>query len=449
MVYDKVQGLLDNLGNEPFHVLWDKKEDMEILFNLMVNRLKRIINVEQEKDDLLKKLEHYRHTRKQLACSKQQVKDLEHQLQISRNIAASAEQDRSNYIEQLKTMELINKDREFVSKDLLYYQHECIALRKKNKDMEESFSEKNRKLQMKVHVLVAEVEKLKKEKQSILKQKDTTEIYNKEKISNQGKQMLEMQRKCRDVEGQLKKTAKELKLVEQAPKIEVIVHKVSEDEVAMEFFEAQKLRKHLIKEKNKLLDMERQMKRKDVILAEKEKECEDLKHNMPLWLPNESLEEMPNCKRTIRSQQKKINALTGAKNMYQVKAEEYMAENEKLTDRAERMRKFYLKERMKNYDLMEFMKKQVGEIKSDVTEQQEPDQIKKPCRLPHIAGLDPLQPAPTRPKGIVYLSAKTSAAPKQNILYKQDGKHAVLPPINAKPLTTQKHEPVFLTETDD
>uniref|UniRef100_A0AAQ6IP43 Uncharacterized protein n=1 Tax=Anabas testudineus TaxID=64144 RepID=A0AAQ6IP43_ANATE len=465
----KENEMLTQFNEATFAALCENEGQMEHEIRHLKDELKFRLGVVHENAQLRDKMKAFLYNLEENKFLKNELKELKKDLNVKTVFSETWKKQQEDYLKLKKQMELVTKDRELLSKELEHYKHKCLALRKKSKDVEVTLSEEKEKLKVRVHVLEMEVEKLQKEN-STLKDNAMIAKSHRGEIVQKDRELLKEKKRCCDLEEQVEKMTKEQEASE-TPKIVVQVHQVSEYQVTKEFERNMELSDKLMTTKQQLVKTKRQLEKKDQVIEEKQKECEDLKHSMSRLLPPERLEEIPKCKWTIRDQSKKIQALTGAMNMYQSKAEEYKKEKEILADKAENNKKLYLLERMKNLDLREALKKsgvkQPGKNKAGVTELpsifseqelKEQDKTRKTStiQLPPISSSFKLQAEAksvhTRTKKIVYLSTQKSdqTPANENIQRKSKGKlhHICLPPISTKPQAKQNDDTTaFMTES--
>lgn len=379
-----------------------------------------------------------------------ELKDVKAELKVKTDFYEIWKQQQDDYLDLKRQMQQMVKERDNLSKELVYYKQKCSELRKKSKELEATLSSTEKSLQERVHGLETKVEKIQKNK-TFLKDNTVTVKYHRGELAQIDKELLKEKMRHCDLEQQLRKMTNE-KEFRQSQNIIVNVPKLNKHEVFMDFQKNKHLKMHLVTTKQELAKVKERIK-KEQIKEEKQKVRGDPKQSKTQLQPKEKVQQ---CHQTIRDQSKKIQELTGTVNMYRVQAEEYKEEKVKLADETQTNKKLYLDKKMENLETREALKSgvvQPSKDKSDVTPLpptnglfESKDQLEKPIKLPAIPRKSQLgsegKSVDKRPKNIVYLTAEKidQILASENNQHKLKGKsrYTILPPISVKSVTPQR-----------
>lgn len=288
---------------------------------------------------------------------RKEIQILRKQLKISRDIIKTHKEEKPFLLEQVEQLHQVTKERDVLSKQLLFYKHKYLQFRNKSTDLEVTLSRQEKDLQQEVHVLELEVEKLKKEN-SILEKKEVAAKSQRRELVQKGTDLLKEKRRCWDLEEKLEWAIKEKEFHRSHRNPTIINIEAGKDRNEFEKnCQILELKEKLIANTQKRTIMGRDLERKDREIAETKRQCEELKCSMSRLPPIETLQEIPKCKWIIREQCEKIMALKHDVNMFQQRAEEYKSEYEKLVDKFSATKKLYLNERMRNMNLTEALNK--------------------------------------------------------------------------------------------
>ncbi len=318
--------------------------------------LEEMKTVAQENCKLSNQINIYKWVEEENRSLKKEVDELRKQLQIRKDFSKGRKEEQEYFLEREEQLNQVTKERDILKKELQNYKHECFVLRKKSRDLEVAVSRQEKDLMERIHVLELEVEKFQKEK-SIWENDVFRAKNHRGELAQKDKALLKEKKKCWDLEEKLERVTKEQDSC-PPPNIPVSTYFGKPSDVVKVYENSLELLvAKLVTKTQQLTTKRRQVEKKDHIINEKEKKYEELKHSMSRMLPPDTLELIQECQWVIREQSKKIKDLKGEVSMFQIKAEEYKNENEKLVDKAAATKKLYLKEKRENMDLREALNK--------------------------------------------------------------------------------------------
>lgn len=329
----------------------------------LVAELEKMNCVSEQNIALKKQILKYKSNAEGTEFLMKELNKLKKNLQIRIDFSKSLEDKQKYFVEQEKQLNQVTKQRDILSEQLKHHKNECFVMKKKNMDLEVALSRLEKELVEK-HVYELEVEKLQMEKSNLESNLLLVKNY-KEELVQKEKDLLKEKRRGADLEEQLEQAI--TKLDNLPPKIAINVPLDISRDVRKAYKHNLQLQGNVTKTQQLTIKC-RQLEKKDQVIAEKEQQCEELKHRLSRMFPPERLELIPKLQWEIRAQSKNIRALMAQVHMWQIKAEEYKSENEKLVDKVAAIKKLYLNERMHYTDLREALKrsgaKQLPEDKS-------------------------------------------------------------------------------------
>eukprot|EP00064_Thunnus_orientalis_P000806 superscaffoldBa00000047_g807 len=332
------------------------QKQAEDLVKPLVNEIKNLHPLILENNELKRKITFFELNEEQVTYLKKDVADLKVQLKLKKDFANSWRYDKEYLIQQAEQLKQVSKERDLLSKELLHYKRQCLTLKKTNKDLRETLNKRESHLTEKSHVLELEVEKLQREKSSL---ENTVLIAktNSDRLAQKDKEILRKEKKrYSDLELQLEQSRKEPEYIPESTVVFTLQF-YNNGDVIKEHEEHDQLKKKLVTTKQELVAIGRQLEKSCQKIKAKERECEQLKSSIPRLLPPETIEEIPKLHRIIREQSKRIKVLMAEANVFEIKAEEYKRDKEKLVERVAEIKKMYLNEKMQKRDLEEALRR--------------------------------------------------------------------------------------------
>ncbi|GLD61873.1 cilia- and flagella-associated protein 58-like protein [Lates japonicus] len=286
--------------------------------------------------------------------------ELRKQLQVSNQIAKTCKDDHKFASELQEQVRQLTQENDILRKQLVHYKHECLELKKKNKDLEVTTSEEKRVLLESVHILQLEVEELKRNNSTLENKLLNVKIPGGENSQKDKALLLEKTRNY-NLEREVERARKDIDSLSLKRPTVVNIQIDSNNRVVQQ----DDLREKLLVKTQKLTKQRKELEKKDRTIAEKEQQCEELRRSMSRLLPPERLEEIPKYTLKIRELNEETKALKGQLGMFQQKNEEYKGEKEKLVDKIAAIKKMYFGEKRKNMDLMEVLRKYGAELPAE------------------------------------------------------------------------------------
>ena len=303
-----------------------------------------------------------------------ELQNVKMQLKRRQDISKALKAKQEDFLQQAAQLDMVTKERNSLIK-MLPYKKECLLLRQTKKDLEVTIRNKEKDQREEINVYIQEVEKLRKqnrrmkEKGSRLQEEKTglldERTRHQEEKNNLHKEIEYNQR--REEEQSLNLQKRCLLLQERAEWARVKVMKIHPGRtfadlgmpgtrIKPEETEADLKNRELSQMLKALCN---QLDKNKEIIHEKERQYEELKDRTARLLPPERFDMIPKYKCVIREQSEQIKALMGQVNFHQTKAEEHNGDQEKIVEKATAYQKLYLKEKMENTNLREYLKEGV------------------------------------------------------------------------------------------
>ncbi|KAI3371689.1 hypothetical protein L3Q82_024250 [Scortum barcoo] len=273
-------------------------------------------------------------------------------------------EEQQHFFKQQEQLHQVTLERDFLKKECSHFKEECKKLKKNTTYLKAALTSSEKEN----HALKREVEDLQKQL-STLKSSVLIDRHYMAELAQSEKALVREKQKYSDLE-------RKLSVVEQKPhqcpppKIVVNIPLDTPSNTVRVFRENQGLKdKHLTMCQD-ITTKRRQLEKKDCKLKEKEKECEELRHNLSRMVPPEK-DLITKYEWDNRKQSKIIKQLKAEVASFQKTAENYKSENEKLVKKEAAVRKMYLDDRMVNLKLREALKERgatVPVIKSSIDE---------------------------------------------------------------------------------
>ncbi|KAI9538043.1 hypothetical protein NQZ68_019384 [Dissostichus eleginoides] len=375
---------------------------------------------------------------------------------------------------------------------MLPYKEECLLLRQKKRDLEVTIKNKEKDQREEINVYIQEVEKLRKqtrrlkEKGSRLQEEKTgllDEITTHQQEKNnlhkeieynqrrEEEQKLNLQNRCSLLEERAYWARDKVMEIHPGRTFAALGMPGTHIKITPEETEADLKNREL----SQMLKAHcNQLDKNKEIIHEKERQYEELKDRTARLLPPERFDMIPKYQCVIREQSEQIKALMGQVNLHQTKAEDYKRDQEIIVEKATAYQKLYLKEKMKNNNLREYLKEGFTKPDNKYSAIQVPAGTKvsqKQSREKHVptkmhslksslACLPPITKKFQQVPEVKLDHIRSSAIPKKVVL-KSDEKpglpltrkinatYSLLPPI--KPLKGQSsacQRKTFMTEPD-
>lgn len=293
-----------------------------------------------------------KHQKEKTRILKNELKEAKKELQVKTSSYGNLKRQQDDYFQLKKQMGQMMEERNDIKTELLHYKQECLMLREKSKDLEVNCFRTTKDLQGKIHVLEIEVDRLHKEN-TILKSNAVPIKKHREEIAQKTEELLKERRSCSELQNQIDQLIKERKTTNLSNFV-VKEHMVDEDKVAKEVEKNIELNKQYVTLKEQLAVMLKQLGKTDYSKWERQKHTN---HKRSQPVPPQTFEDIERRKSTLREQQKKIQTLTGAKNMYQAKVKEY--KKDKLAGEAATLQNLNHNKTVKGADLRKSEKSSV------------------------------------------------------------------------------------------
>ncbi|KAI3371688.1 hypothetical protein L3Q82_024249, partial [Scortum barcoo] len=332
------------------HFLSQSESEEKRLQKVRVDKIKesKLVRSILEENRLLKVDLHQ--VRKQLETRKEQYK--------------IRKEEQQHFFKQQEQLHQVTLERDFLKKECSHFKEECKKLKKNTTYLKAALTSSEKEN----HALKREVEDLQKQL-STLKSSVLIDRHYMAELAQSEKALVREKQKYSDLE-------RKLSVVEQKPhqcpppKIVVNIPLDTPSNTVRVFRENQGLKdKHLTMCQD-ITTKRRELEKKDCKLKEKEKECEELRHNLSRMVPLEK-DLITKYEWDNRKQSKIIKQLKAEVASFQKTAENYKSENEKLVKKEAAVRKMYLDDRMVNLKLREALKERgatVPVIKSSIDE---------------------------------------------------------------------------------
>ncbi|XP_033940573.1 cilia- and flagella-associated protein 58-like [Pseudochaenichthys georgianus] len=334
-----------------------------------------------------------------------ELRDVKIQLKKRQDISKALKAKKEDFLQQAAQLDMVTKERNSLIK-MLPYKKECLLLRQQKRDLEVTIQNKEKDQREEIHVYIQEVEKLRnqtrrmKEKGSRLQVEKTgllDEITRLQEEKNnlhkeieynqrrEEEQSLTLQNRCSLLEERVYWARDKVMEIHPGRTFAALGMPGTHIKITPEETEADLKNRELSQMLKAHCD---QLDKNKEIINEKERQYEELKNRTARLLPPERFDMIPKYQCVIREQSQQIKALMGAVNCHQTKAEEYRGDQEKIVEKATAYQKLYLKEKMENNDLREFLKEGVTKPDNKYSAIQVPAGTKvlqKQSREKHVA----------------------------------------------------------------
>ncbi|KAL3062032.1 hypothetical protein OYC64_010035 [Pagothenia borchgrevinki] len=305
-----------------------------------------------------------------------ELRDVKVQLKKRQDISKALKAKQDDFLQQAAQLDMVTKERNSLIK-MLPYKEECLLLRQKKRDLEVTIQNKEKDQREEIHVYIQEVEKLRKqnrrmkEKGSRLQEENTGLLdertrhqeeknnLHKEIEYNQRReeeQSLNLQKRCSLLQERAYWARDKVMEVHPGRTFAALGMPGTHIKITPEETKADLKNREL---SQMLKALYNQLDKNKEIIHEKERQYEELKDRTARLLPPERFDMIPKYKCVIREQREQIKALMGQVNFHQTKAEEYKGDQEKIVEKETAYQKLYLKEKMENNNLREYLKEGV------------------------------------------------------------------------------------------